>query len=64
VRAWARQTGRSVSKRGRVPASLVAEYNAAHSGGDAAAPAAPASPRKKATGARRGRPRKAAAVAG
>ena len=31
VRAWARESGRSVSERGRIPASLLAEYDTAHS---------------------------------
>ncbi len=30
VRAWARETGRPVSDRGRVPADLIAEYIEAH----------------------------------
>lgn len=30
VRAWARQNGQEVSDRGRVPASVLAAYDAAH----------------------------------
>ena len=30
IRAWARQRGYKVNDRGRIPASIVAEYEAAH----------------------------------
>lgn len=30
IRAWARQQGHKVSERGRIPASVIAEYEAAH----------------------------------
>jgi hypothetical protein len=30
IRAWARQRGHKVSERGRIPASIIAEYEAAH----------------------------------
>lgn len=30
IRAWARQQGHKVSERGRIPASIIAEYEAAH----------------------------------
>jgi hypothetical protein len=30
IREWARQRGHKVSERGRIPASIVAEYEAAH----------------------------------
>ncbi|KIH99678.1 hypothetical protein LP52_05375 [Streptomonospora alba] len=30
IRAWARQQGKQVNDRGRIPASIVAEYEAAH----------------------------------
>jgi len=32
IRAWARQNGHPVSDRGRVPASVIAAYEAAHRG--------------------------------
>jgi hypothetical protein len=53
VRAWARESGRTVSERGRIPGDLLAAYDAAHNNGSSApAPAA-----------RKGRPRKATAAA-
>ncbi len=30
IRAWARQRGHKVSERGRIPAQIIAEYEAAH----------------------------------
>jgi hypothetical protein len=30
IRAWARQCGHKVSERGRIPASIIQEYEAAH----------------------------------
>lgn len=30
IREWARQRGHKVSERGRIPASIIAEYEAAH----------------------------------
>ncbi|QBI56420.1 histone-like nucleoid-structuring protein Lsr2 [Streptomonospora litoralis] len=30
IRAWAKQQGKEVNDRGRIPASIVAEYEAAH----------------------------------
>jgi hypothetical protein len=30
IRAWAKQRGHKVSERGRIPASIIAEYEAAH----------------------------------
>jgi hypothetical protein len=30
IRTWARQRGHKVSERGRIPASIIAEYEAAH----------------------------------
>ncbi len=30
IREWARQQGKKVSERGRIPASIIAEYEAAH----------------------------------
>jgi hypothetical protein len=30
IRAWARQRGHKVSERGRIPASIVSEYEASH----------------------------------
>ncbi|GAA4898179.1 histone-like nucleoid-structuring protein Lsr2 [Streptomonospora salina] len=30
IRAWAKQQGKQVNDRGRIPASIVAEYEAAH----------------------------------
>ena len=30
IREWARQQGRKVSERGRIPASIVAEFDASH----------------------------------
>jgi hypothetical protein len=30
IRAWARQRGHKVSERGRIPASIIQEYEAAH----------------------------------
>ena len=30
IRAWARQRGQKVSERGRIPASIIAEYEAAN----------------------------------
>lgn len=30
IRAWARQHGHKVSERGRIPASIIAEYEASH----------------------------------
>jgi len=30
IRAWARQRGHKVSERGRIPASIISEYEAAH----------------------------------
>ncbi|GGK16465.1 Lsr2 family protein [Pilimelia terevasa] len=30
IRDWAKETGKDVSERGRIPASLVAEFQAAH----------------------------------
>ena len=30
IRAWARQHGHKVSERGRIPASIIQEYEAAH----------------------------------
>ncbi|HEX3424648.1 MAG TPA: Lsr2 family protein [Acidimicrobiales bacterium] len=54
VRAWARSTGRPVSERGRIPASLLEAYDAAQSGGsespaaaEEAAPTITATPRKR-----------------
>jgi hypothetical protein len=30
IRAWAKQHGRQVSERGRIPAAIIAEYEASH----------------------------------
>jgi hypothetical protein len=30
IRAWARQRGHKVSERGRIPASIISEYEASH----------------------------------
>ncbi len=30
IRAWAKETGHQVSERGRIPATIIAEYEAAH----------------------------------
>jgi hypothetical protein len=30
IRAWARQKGHKVSERGRIPATIISEYEAAH----------------------------------
>jgi hypothetical protein len=30
IRAWAKQQGRKVSERGRIPASIIAEYEQSH----------------------------------
>ena len=30
IRAWAKQRGHKVSERGRIPASIIAEYESAH----------------------------------
>jgi len=30
IRAWARQRGHKVSERGRIPATIISEYEAAH----------------------------------
>ena len=30
IRAWAKQRGHKVSERGRIPASIIAEYEASH----------------------------------
>ncbi len=30
IREWARQQGKKVSERGRIPSSIIAEYEAAH----------------------------------
>ncbi|GAA4897819.1 histone-like nucleoid-structuring protein Lsr2 [Streptomonospora salina] len=30
IRAWAKQQGKQVNDRGRIPASIIAEYEAAH----------------------------------
>ena len=30
IRAWARERGHKVSERGRIPATIIAEYDAAH----------------------------------
>lgn len=30
IRAWARQRGHKVSERGRIPATIIAEYEASH----------------------------------
>ncbi len=30
IRAWARQRGHKVSERGRIPAQIIAEYEASH----------------------------------
>ncbi|MUL41623.1 Lsr2 family protein [Streptomonospora sp. PA3] len=30
IRAWAKQQGKPVNDRGRIPASIIAEYDAAH----------------------------------
>jgi Lsr2 len=30
IRAWARQRGHKVSERGRIPATIIVEYDAAH----------------------------------
>lgn len=30
IREWARQSGRKVSERGRIPSTIIAEYEAAH----------------------------------
>ena len=30
IRAWAKETGHQVSERGRIPASIIAEYEDAH----------------------------------
>ena len=30
IRAWARQRGHKISERGRIPASIIQEYEAAH----------------------------------
>lgn len=59
VRAWARATGRAVSERGRIPAALLAAYDAAQNGStsatadEPAASAAPAAAPRKRGGGRR-----------
>ncbi len=44
VRAWARESGRQVSERGRIPRDLLAAYDAANSSTSSSAPAAEAAP--------------------
>lgn len=48
VRAWARETGRQVSERGRIPGGLLAAYDAAHNA-PASSPAPEAAPAEAAS---------------
>jgi hypothetical protein len=66
IRSWARDSGQKVSERGRIPAALLAAYDAAHSASAPAPAASAAAPAKKAAPARAARkrgPRKKAAPA-
>lgn len=44
VRQWAKQTGKQINNRGRVPTAIIAEYETAHGGAAAAAVQAPEPP--------------------
>ena len=50
VRSWARDNGYTVSERGRIPATLLAAYEAAHNG---ASPTSSPAPRKRGGGRRK-----------